>query len=176
MRGRERGSQKGNRKGEREKPIASGHCQVTRGLVGWWWQQLPQSHPACGFASSFSLSLSLAAQNHSAPDSSGFQNPRGLPGHLAVPEAPGSSEPCRMCASPRVSALSAEGSAAGWPGRKPGKAVPRGSLLKMLTGRQSTLGKCSERFCFQCPHFSGFGEVLLSREKVLLSPPSSPVV
>lgn len=122
------------------------------------------------------LSLSLAAQNHSAPDSSGFQNPRGLRGHLALPEGPGSSEPCRMCASPWESALSAEEPAAGWPGRKPGKAIPRGSLLKMLTERHSTLGKCSEHFCFQCPHFSGFCEVLLLRKKVLLSPPSSPVV
>ena len=66
------------------------------------------------------------------------------------------------------------GSASGRPGEKTKTSVSCSSLLQLLTESHSTLGKCRECFYFQCPNFSGFRELLLSRKEVVRSSPPSP--
>lgn len=65
---------KDGREGDREKLVAGRHCQVTHWLDGGDGG----CHRAIQLVALLPLSFSLEAQNHSAPRSSGFQNPRGL--------------------------------------------------------------------------------------------------
>lgn len=121
------------------------------------------------------LFLSLVAHTRSAHDSGGFHSLRGLGGHLAVPEAPRGFRAAAGCLDSLGQCALCRGAlAAGRPGRKQEKVVSCRSLLKLLTESHSAFGKCSERFYFQCLNFSGFRELLLSRKKVVISPPPSP--
>lgn len=137
-------------------------------LVGW--RLRPQSHPACGFASSFFLSRSTESLS---------------PRFLRVSETPQVCEGTLPCLRPprEVTATAECVESLGrcpfcrqghrWGAR--GENVSCSSLLKkMLTRSHSTFGKCSEHFYSQCPDFSGFRKVLLLRKKVLFLLPSLP--
>lgn len=89
-----------------------------------------------------------------------------------MPKAPGRVHSHqRMCGVSGQVFFLQTGSAAGWRGeKKQDKVVSCKSLLKMLMKSVSTFGKCSECFYFQCPNFSGFRKILLSRKKVILTP------
>lgn len=90
-----------------------------------------------------------------------MQCPRPLGEFTATRECVASLGKCSFCR---------RGQLLGGVGKKQDKVVSCESLLKMLTKSVSTFGKCSECFYFQCPNFSGFRKILLSRKKVMLPP------